>query len=107
MKKMSDEELQKLLDDNKLLSNAGEATSDDAEAYHLLFDILDTEPAQGLPYDFSAKVTRRIQAEAKRSNELRIYLISLAVFAVVVAVVGLLISLVKPGGKAFVYLNII
>jgi len=98
MKKMDDEELQKWLEENGPSSGKTnkELISDDARAYQFLFDVLDEEPSQGLPYDFAAKVTRKVQAEAKRTNELRYYIMAIGVVAfVLVAIYGLLL-LLKP-----------
>jgi len=98
MKKMDDDELQQWLEENSPASGKTnkEIISDDAKAYQFLFDVLNEEPAQGLPYDFAAKVTRKVQAENKRTSELRYYIIAIGVVALVlVAIYGLLI-MVKP-----------
>ena len=98
MKNMDDEEIQKWLEENGPASGKTnkELISDDASAYQFLFDVLDEGPSQGLPYDFAAKVTRKVQAEAKRTSELRYYVIAVGVVALVlVAICGLLV-LVKP-----------
>ncbi|MES2277203.1 MAG: hypothetical protein V4592_14340 [Bacteroidota bacterium] len=73
MKKMNDEELQKLL-----------------------FDVLSTEPAEGLPYDFSARVTRRVQAKTRQNSELRLYIIAIAVVSIVITLIYGLFFLLKP-----------
>lgn len=93
MKKMNDEEIQKWLEENRQ-QNTG-LPPGDAKAYDLLFDLLETEPDKGLPFDFAAKVTRKVQAEQKRNSELRSYLISMAVVAVIVACIYGLLSMVK------------
>ena len=104
MKKMNDEEIQKWLEENG--SKTNELPTGDARAYNMLFDLLNTEPAEGLPYDFSAKVTRRVQAETKRNSELRSYLISIAVVSVVIAFIYGLFSIIRPQlGNGF--LNIV
>lgn len=90
MKKIDDEELQKWIEENRLVKKTDNPLSDDAKAYDFLFDILETEPLQGLPYDFSAKVTRKVQAKAKRSSELRYYIIGLIIFGVSVIAIYLL-----------------
>jgi len=98
MKKMDDEELQKWVEENKLLSKETDGLiSDDAKAYQFLFDVLEQEPLQSLPYDFSAKVTRKVQAEAKRTSELRSYLTLLAVFVVAVGIIFTLLSAINFG----------
>ena len=100
MKKMDDEELQKWFDENKLSKkDDNDLISNDAKAYQFLFDVLDTEPAESLPYNFSANVTRKVQAEVKRTSELRYYLLALAVFVAIVAALFVLSALIKPGTK--------
>jgi len=94
MKKMNDGEIQKWLEESG--HKANDLPAGDAKAYHMLFDLLSTEPAEGLPYDFSAKVTRKVQAETKRNSELRSYLISVAAVSVVVAVIYGLFSVARP-----------
>ena len=104
MKKMDDEELQKWLEENGPASGKTnkELISDDARAYQFLFDVLDEEPSQGLPYDFAAKVTRKVQAEAKRTSELRYYFIAIAVVALaLVAIYGLLLMVKPAAGPSY------
>ena len=104
MKKMNDGEIQKWLEESG--HKADDLPTGDARAYNMLFDLLNTEPAEGLPYDFSAKVTRRVQAETKRNSELRSYLISIAVVSVVIAFIYGLFSIIRPQlGNGF--LNIV
>ncbi|HEX3385005.1 MAG TPA: hypothetical protein VHS53_07455 [Mucilaginibacter sp.] len=69
MKELNDEELQRLIEDGYFSSN--EPLNEDVKAYKTLFEALGKEPEIGLSYDFAAKVTRHIQAEQKRGNELR------------------------------------
>jgi hypothetical protein len=94
MKKMNDEEIQNWLEENGHKSDDLPAV--DAKAYHLLFDLLRREPAEGLPYDFSAKVIRKVQAETRQNSELRSYLILIAVVSVVIAFIYGLFLLLKP-----------
>lgn len=93
MKKMNDEEIQKWLEENRDKNKT--LPDGDAKSYDMLFNLLETEPDKGLPYDFAAKVTRKVQAEQKRNSELRSYLISLAVVAIIVACIYGLLSMVK------------
>lgn len=93
MKKMNDEEIQKWLEENRHQNT--KLPSGDAKAYDFLFNLLETEPDKGLPYDFAVKVTRKVTAEQKRNSELRSYLISMAVVAVIVACIYGLLSMVK------------
>jgi len=106
MKKMDDEELQKWMEENRVAKKMDGPVSDDANAYQFLFDVLDTEPVQGLPYDFSAKVTRRVQAENKRSSELKFYIWGLAIFVAAIAIIYGILLLIKPTNK-IVYLDLL
>jgi hypothetical protein len=105
MKKMDDEELQKWMEENSTAKKIDGPESDDAKAYQFLFDVLDAEPLQGLPYDFSAKVTRKVQAEVKRTSELKYYLIGVAIFIVAVVGIYALLTSVKPGAVATPYVT--
>jgi hypothetical protein len=98
MKKIDDDELQQWLEENGPASGKTnkELISDDAKAYQFLFDVLDEEPSQGLPYDFAAKVTRKVQVEAKRTSELRYYVIAVGVVALVLVALFGLLMMVKP-----------
>lgn len=94
MKKMNEEEIQNWLEENGHKSDDLPAV--DAKAYHALFDLLSSEPAAGLPYDFSAKVIRKVQTETRQNSELRSYLILIAVVSVVIAFIYGLFLLLKP-----------
>ncbi|HVW12696.1 MAG TPA: hypothetical protein VHB54_02670 [Mucilaginibacter sp.] len=85
MKEMNDEDLQRLFEDGKK-HPVREPLSDDARVYQTLFEALNSEPENGLPYDFAAKVTRHIQAEQKRSNELKSNLIAAGLILAIMAI---------------------
>ena len=106
MKKMDDDELQNWLDQNRDSILNDDLPSGDTKAYSMLFDALETEPSEGLPFDFAAKVTRKVIAEKKRSSELKYYLTGLAVLIVFIAVVYDLLTTVK-GGTATIYIDAI
>lgn len=95
MKEMNDDELQQWLENKQPLPK-GDELSDDAKAYHTLFEALGEEPANGLPYDFTAKVTRDIEADVKRGNELRSNLLATVIFIAVMGIVCGTIAIVKP-----------
>lgn len=90
MKEMSDEELQQWLENNKQQLPVGETLSKDAEVYNMLFEALGEEPANGLSYDFAAKIARSVGAREKRSNELKY---NLAVALIFIAALGFMYSL--------------
>ena len=105
MKKMDDEDLQKWMEENRVNKKMDSPVSDDAKAYQFLFDVLDTEPLQGLPYDFSAKVTRKVQAEVKRNSELKYYLIGIGIFVAAVIGIYALLTSIKLGAAATPYVS--
>jgi Na+/glutamate symporter len=91
MKEMSDDELQQWLDGKPSIPG-NVSPNDDAEAYRNLFAALDKEPEKGLSYNFAVKVSRKITAEQKKNNELKLNIIAAAILMTLVAIVyGLLI----------------
>ncbi|MGZ3777925.1 MAG: hypothetical protein ACXVI9_10205, partial [Mucilaginibacter sp.] len=82
MKEMSDEELQQWLE-NKQQLPARKIVGKDADAYRALFEVLGEEPANGLPYNFAAKIARHVQAGEKRINELKYNLAVVLIFIAV------------------------
>lgn len=95
MKEMKDDELQQWLDGKPQLP-ADDQLSKDEKAYRALIEALDTDTEKGLPYDFSAKVTRHIQTEAKRSSELKFNIIAALLFVAAVAIVCFALSAWNP-----------
>jgi hypothetical protein len=90
MKEMSDEELQQWLENKQQLPE-GSTLRKDADAYRALFEVLGEEPENGLPYDFAAKVTRHINGNEQRDNELKYNLVTVFIFiAALAASYGLL-----------------
>ena len=87
MKKLNDEEIQKMLEQRLSISkdDLTEDSKDDMAAYRFLFENLEKEPSEGLPYDFSKNVTRKVQAAVIRRQERKwsiyITLIIIAAFA--------------------------
>jgi hypothetical protein len=95
MKEMNDDELQQWLGGKpKLPDNA--SLDKNANAYRRLFETLDKEPEEGLPYDFSAKVARHIQAQTKRNNDLKFTLIAAALFVAAIAAACFVLSVSNP-----------
>jgi hypothetical protein len=95
MKEMNDDELQQWLERKPQLPDNASPDKDE-KAYRALFEALDKEPEKGLPYDFSAKVVRHIQAETKRSNDLKFTLIAAALFIVAIAAACFVLSVSNP-----------
>lgn len=95
MKEMNDDELQQWLEHKPQLPDNASANKD-TKAYHALFEALGKEPEKGLPYDFSAKVMRNIQAETKRGTDLKFTLIAAALFIVAIAAACFALSVSNP-----------
>ena len=93
MKEMNDDELQRWFESKRV---QGEPTTEDGKAYSSLFEALSKEPERGLPYDFSAKVMQQVKADVKRRNDLRWNLLAVAIFAVILAGIYGIISVVSP-----------
>jgi hypothetical protein len=86
MKKLNDEELQRLFEDGYFSSE--KPLSDDEKVYATLFEALDREPEGGLPYDFAAKVTRQVRTQQKRNSEWKYNLVAAAIFLGLVAFIS-------------------
>ena len=99
MKEMNDDELQQWFEHKPQLPE-NDSLDKDAKTYRTLFEALDKEPEKGLPYDFSAKVVRHIQAETKRSNDLKFTLIACALFIVAIAVACFALSVSNPAQES-------
>ncbi len=85
MKKLTDEQIQAMLDDHLQLPGASltdPETQDDIEHYQLVFKALSTEPAAGLPFDFAAKVSRRLKLKLKRKSDIRFNLLVAGLFLI-------------------------
>lgn len=94
MKEMDDEELQRLFTDGHL--SPDECLPADANAYRALFDALKTEPENGLPYDFAAKVARQIRAGQKRGSELRPNLLAACLFLITLTMICYALAILSP-----------
>src|SRR5947209_7129591 len=95
MKKLSDNELQQLLENKQQLPEST-ILGKDADAYRVLFEALHEEPSNGLPYDFAAKVSRHVQANEKRSNELKYNFVAVLIFIGVLGCVCSLLAFFTP-----------
>jgi hypothetical protein len=73
MKKLTDEEIQKLLEQNLNIPGDELGDNDDVKAYQLLFDGLKQEPETGLPYNFAKKVVGQIQSAKNRRQDVKLY----------------------------------
>ncbi|WP_184548249.1 hypothetical protein [Mucilaginibacter sp. FT3.2] len=104
MKKITDEQIQALLESE--LRPSGEILLDSEkeqlQSYRSLFQKLNTEPEQGLPFNFASKVTSQLKLKLKRRNDIRFNLLAvLGIIIGLVAAYGLLIVIDLNAGKQF------
>lgn len=79
MKKLSDEQIQAMLDDDLMLSGdlLSGAEQQGLESYRSLFQKLNNEPEQGLPFNFASKVTGELKVRLKKRSDIRFNLFAL------------------------------
>ncbi|PSL44310.1 hypothetical protein CLV51_106176 [Chitinophaga niastensis] len=82
----NDERLQEWLDKGGQ-GVFGDVSSQDIESYRFLFEKLKESPSEGLPYNFSSKLTARLKEKVYRKSNLRFYISTVAIF-----IVGLTLS---------------
>jgi hypothetical protein len=70
MKKLTDEEIQSMLEEEAVLPE----NDADASLYKALFSELKNEPPGELPFSFSADVVRKIRTAQNRKNDRKIYI---------------------------------
>lgn len=104
MKKLTDELIQALLESE--LRPSGEilldSEKDQLESYRSLFQKLNIEPEQGLPFNFALKVTGQLKLKFKRRNNIRFNLMAvLGIMIGLIAAYGLLIVIDLNAGKQF------
>lgn len=99
MKEMNDDELQQWLEHKTQLPDDA-SLNKDANAYRSLFEALGKEAEEGLPYDFSAKVVRKIQTETKRGTDLKFTLIAATLFIIAIAAACFALSVSNPAQES-------
>jgi hypothetical protein len=79
MKKLTDEQIQAMLDNEVKPSGDMLSASEkqQVESYQSLFQKLNREPEQGLPFNFASKVSRQLQIKLKRRSDIRFNLLAL------------------------------
>ena len=95
MKKLNDEELQRLFEDG-YFSSQKPLNDDDEKAYATLFEALGREPEGGLPYDFAAKVTRQVRTQQKQGGELKRNLAAALISVVSLAIICGALAIFSP-----------
>lgn len=73
MRELNDDEIQALIESGTRPSDEILSTSEKGNigVYESLFKALDKEPAQGLPFNFAAKVTAQVKLKAQRKSDIR------------------------------------
>ncbi|MFP4089351.1 MAG: hypothetical protein ACLFUB_05500 [Cyclobacteriaceae bacterium] len=91
MKKLTDEEIQKMLEAS--LKHEQQAEDEDVRTYRLLFEALSETPEEGLPYQFAERVGKVAywQRETRQKRRLWIQSALLMVFIVICCVLALIV----------------
>jgi len=84
MKKLTDEDLQRMLEDG---SDTPVSNKEDLEAYRLLFTELSKEPNINLPHNFASRVAAQVQAKSNRGSVMQFYLLLGTGIAAITAVI--------------------
>jgi hypothetical protein len=97
MKEDNDKKLQQLIEEGSALPFETFSASDEEDlfAYQTLFNHLKTEPAEGLPYAFAAKVRRAVELKALLKTNTRFYLTAILIFAFVAVTGYFMLALVN------------
>ena len=72
MKNITDKEIQELLEKGALTANEN---NEDEKTYRLLFEALEKEPVESLPFNFSAKVTAQVRLQQDLKMGFKPYLL--------------------------------
>ncbi|RKR80119.1 hypothetical protein BDD43_0214 [Mucilaginibacter gracilis] len=104
MKKLTDEQIQALLESGlnpaDEISNSSE--KEQMDSYQSLFKKLKTEPEQGLPFNFSAKVTGQLKLKLKKRSDIRFNLLAaLGIIAGLFAAYAILAIVDNDAGNTF------
>lgn len=77
MKKLTDDELQQMLEKGmQLKSEADPASQTALKTYQMLFDLLDEGPGGSLPYDFETVLNRKMNTTTNKRIALKWYLLA-------------------------------
>jgi hypothetical protein len=104
MKKLTDEQIQAMLDiELRAPADTSSATEDEqTQRYQSLFQKLNREPEQGLPFNFASKVTGQLKIKLKRRSDIRFNLLALLGIVVgLLTVYGLLTVVDTVAGYQF------
>lgn len=104
MKKLTDEQIQAMLE-TELRQPANTLSAPEEEQvqrYQSLFQTLNREPKQGLPFNFASKVTGQLKIKLKRRSDIRFNLLALLGIVVgLLSVYGLLTVVDLTAGNQF------
>ncbi|TFF35369.1 hypothetical protein [Mucilaginibacter psychrotolerans] len=96
MKKLTDEQIQAMLEiELRAPADTLSAPEDEqVQRYQSLFQKLNREPEQGLPFNFASKVTGRLKIKLKRRSDIRFNLLALLGIGVGLLLVYALLTVV-------------
>ena len=104
MKKLTDEQIQAMLEIELKMPTDTLSSSEDGQvqAYQSLFKKLNREPEQGLSFNFASKVTAQLKIKLKRRSDIRFNLLALlGMFVCLLMVYGLLTVVDYTAGNQF------
>ncbi len=104
MKKLTDEQIQAMLEiDLKASADTLSAPEDEQiQCYQSLFQNLNKEPEQGLPFNFASKVTGQLKIKLKKRSDIRFNLLALlGIVLGLLMVYGLLTVVDLTAGNLF------
>ncbi len=96
MKKLTDEEIQKIIEDQQYDKAGGQGEEEDLHAYRLLFEALDEAPADSLSLHFADRVAHKALIQAEQRQNLRYLLLQLLSISVAWPVSIVLLFIYQP-----------
>jgi hypothetical protein len=109
MKKLTDAQIQAMLESDLKQSENILSISDkeQMESYQSLFQILNSGPQEGLPFNFSSKVTRQLKLKVKRRSDIRFNLLAaLGIMAGLALAYGILMIIDFNAGNLFLLVTL-
>jgi hypothetical protein len=103
MKKLTDEQIQAMLETELKTPNDTLSGEDkQMQRYTDLFQKLNREPEQGLPFNFASKVTMQLKLKLERRSDIRFNLLALlGIIVALLTVYGLLTVVDLTAGNQF------
>jgi|GEM_PF-1744657 len=107
MKASNDQKIQEMLEKGFMHDSQQSFENDDLLYYKQLFQALDAGQESGLPENFAAKVTKKIQKATYQKQDMWFALAIILIFAVTFGTAYLVLRLINPdAGNQFYEINI-